>query len=261
MYPRNRRTIMEYDKKDWQRSDGRYRSMGREEQNKQKRLTAYQPAKREQTKEDRPNEMMRMESSFGGIAFGANRKRKMTMVVHEKRSSHTQALKNDNKRVEGSRKTPIGRLCGDFYTNSHDKEDSAFTYEENLETTRQKMIDHFKEMMNETNQRSGEKVLPFLNEKEDKEKQKEISHQLREHREKGNRAESIHWSQIEESFKQEQVQKEQMYRQFYKELEFVREKSKKLMKEDDTLSISFLKQILEESEDSSQEKPTEDEES
>lgn len=248
---------MEYSKKDWQRSDGRYRSMGREEQNKEKRLTAYHPSEREQSKEKRPNEMMTMESSYGGIAFGANRKQKMTMVVHEKRSSGKPALKNDNKQVEGSRKTPIGKLRGHFYTNSHDKEDSAFTYEESLETTRQKMMEHLKEMMDETHQRSGEQVLPFLNRKEDKEKQKEITEQLREHREKGNRAESILWSQREESFKQEQAEKEQMYRQFYRELEFAREKSKKLMKEDSLFVLPFFEEVLQEQEDGSQEEPVE----
>lgn len=244
---------MKYDKKDWQRSDGRYRSMGREEQKKEKRLTAYNPSEKEQTKEMRPNEMMTMESSYGGIAFGANRKQKMTMVVHEKRSSYGLGLKNDNKQVEGSRKTPIDMLRGDFYANSHDKEDSAFVYEESLETTYQKMIEHLREMMDETHQRSGEQVLPFLNRKEDKEKEKEITEQLRKHREKGNQSESIIWSQRQEAFKQEKAEKEEMYRHFQRELMFTKEKSKKLMKEDMVQSLSFFEEVLEEVEDGTEE--------
>lgn len=248
---------MEYGKKDWQRSEGRYRSLGREEQDKEKRLSAYHPAESERTKEKKPNEMMTMESSYGGIAFGANRKQKMTMVVHEKRSSHGSGLKNDNRQVEGSRKTPISSLRGTFYTNSHDSEDSAFAYEEDLQETQQKMIERLREMMDENHQRSGEQVLPFLNRKEDREKQKEIAEQLREHREKGNRKESILWEKRQETFKQEQAQKERMYRQFYKELAFAREKSKKLMKEDVVLPSVFLEEVLQAQEDGSQEEPEE----
>lgn len=250
---------MEYGKKDWQRSDGQYRSTGRDSQEKEKRLSAYHPAEKEKTKEEKPNEMMTMESSYGGIAFGANRKQKMTMVVHEKRSSHGPGLKNDNRRVDAGHKTEISGLRGTFYTNSHDREDSAFAYEENLQETHQRMIERLQEMMDETHQKSGEQVLPFLNRKEDKEKQKEISEQLREHREKGNREESILWEKRQESFKQEQAEKARMYRQFYRELAFAREKSKKMMKEDVVLPLAFFEEVLQEQEDGSQEKPEENE--
>lgn len=248
---------MKYDKKDWKRSDGQYNTMGKEDKNKEKRLTAYQPADREKSKEERPNEMMTMESSYGGISFGANRKRKMTMVVHEKRSSHGPGLKNDNKQVEGSSKRLVGRLRGKLYANSHDREDSAFSYEESLETSQQKMMNHLKEMLHKTHQKSGEQVIPFLNQKEDKEHQKEIMEQLRTNREKGNREETMFWEREQETLKQELAQKERMYHQFYKELEFSKEKAKKLMKEDVVQPLAFFEEVLQEQEDGTEEEPNE----
>ena len=89
--------------------------------------------------------MMKMESSYGGIALGANRCQKMTMVVHEKRRSRGEGLKWDNRELEGSHTVPISELRGDFRTNSHSRRDSAFAYEESLQESPLRMMERLQE--------------------------------------------------------------------------------------------------------------------
>lgn len=252
---------MEYGKKDWQRSEGRYRSLGKDSREKEKPLSAYHPAERENTRERRPNEMMTMESSYGGIAFGASRSRKMTMVVHEKRRSRGRGLKKDNRELEGSRTASISELRGDFRTNSHSRQDSAFAYEEDLHESPLRMMERLQEMMDENVQQSGQKVLPFLNRKQDEAERKEIQEQLRTSLETGDRPGYQLWNQRQEAFLQERSEKEEMYRRFYRELQFTREKSKKLMQKEEA-SLKKLMQAASEGMDggTQEENPTENQE-
>lgn len=235
---------MEYGKKDWQRSEGRYRSLGKDSREKEKPLSAYHPAERENTRERRPNEMMTMESSYGGVALGASRSRKMTMVVHEKRRSRGPGLKKDNRELEGSRTASISELRGDFRTNSHSRRDSAFAYEEDLHESPLRMMEHLQEMMDENYQQSGQKVLPFINRKQDAADRKEIQEQLRASLEKGDSSGYQLWNQRQEAFLQERSEKEEMYRRFYRELQFTREKSKKLMQKEEVFSPNLMQAAL-----------------
>lgn len=230
---------MEYGKKDWQRSDGRLKTSGRMNQEKGRKLSAYRPADREKSEEKRPNEMMRMESSYGGISLGASRQKKLTMVVHEKRASKGPGLKKDNRELEGNRTASISELRGDFQTNSHSRRDSAFAFREKLSETPQRMMEQIQEMMDENQQRSGEKVLPFMNRKEDEAKSRQIQKGIRESQEKRDMAGHSYWSRRRESYLQEQTEKEEMRRQFFRELQFAREKSSYLMQEDSVVENLF----------------------
>lgn len=220
---------MEYGKKDWQRSDGRYRSMGKEEKSANKPLSAYHPADRENTRERRPNEMMTLESAYGGISFGANRRREMTMVVHEKRRSQGPGLKKDNRELEGGHTASLSELRGDFCTNSHDRRESALSYREELAESPLRMMERLREMMDENEQESGKKVLPFLNRRQEEAQKREIQEKLRESLEQGDNVGYQLWTKMQETFLQEKSEKETMYRQFYRELQFAREKAQKLM--------------------------------
>lgn len=244
---------MKYAKKDWQRSDGKYRSLGKESREKEKQLSAYHPAGWENTKERRPNEMMKMESSYGGIALGANRCQKMTMVVHEKRRSRREGLKWDNRELEGSHTVPISELRGNFRTNSHSRRDSAFAYEESLQESPLRMMERLQEMMDENYQLSGQKVLPFLNRKRDAAWRKEIQENLRESLEKENRSGYLLWSRRQEAFAREQSEKSEMYRRFYRELQFAREKSRKLMGKGDGFLSGLMQTALQEIDEGTQE--------
>lgn len=219
---------MEYDKKDWQRSEGRYRNLGKDSLEKDRPLSAYRPSERERSKKNAPHEMMTMESSYGRIAFGSDRQQKMTMVVHEKRTPEGPGLKRDNREVDGDSAVRIGELRGDIRTNSHSRKDSAFVYKENLQETPFRMMERLQEMMDENYQRSGQKVLPFLSRKEDQAEEKAIREQLRNSVEKGNRQEHLLWSRRREDFLQEKAEKEEMYRNFYRQIRFVQEKAKRL---------------------------------
>ncbi len=236
---------MEYGKKDWQRSEGQYRSLGREERDKEKCLSAYHPADREKTKEKQPNEMMRLESSYGGITFGANRERKMTLVVHEKKRAAGPGLKKDNREVEGAATASFSQLRGDVRTNSHDRLDSALMYQESLEKTPLWMMTHLQEMMDELSIKSGEKILPFLDRKADRAKHKEIQKMLRESQEKGDCAGYRMWSARQEDFQREQTEKEQLRLKFYRELTFAGKKAGELMKEDGAMRNLFFEAMAE----------------
>lgn len=251
---------MEYGRRDWQRSDGRYRSLGKDSREKNKPLSAYHPAEWEQTKEKRPNEMMTMESSYGGISLGASRRQRMTMVVHEKRRSYGNGLKKDNRELEGNHTASISSLRGDFRTNSHSRKDSAFVYEEALQESPLRMMERLQEMMDENEQESGEKVLPFLNRRQDAAEQKEIREQLRESLEKGDSYGYQMWNQRQESFRQERSEKEEMYRRFYRELQFTREKSQKLLQKDEGFLYKAVQAAMSEMDEGAQEeKPEENE--
>lgn len=180
---------MEYGKRDWQRSDGKLKSSGRGNLEKGRRLSAYRPSDREKTEERKPNEMMRMESSYGGISLGASRKQKLTMVVHEKRASRGPGLKKDNREIEGNRTAAISELRGDFRTNSHSRRDSAFAF--------------------------------------------------RESQEKRDAGAYAAWSRRRDSFQQEEIEKQEMRRQFFRELQFAREKSRYLMQSEGALQNLF----------------------
>lgn len=234
---------MEYEKKDWQRSDGRYRSFGKNSREKERRLSAYHPAEWENTKERRPNEMMTMESSYGGIAFGASRCGKMTLVAYEKRSINGPTLKKDNQEIEGNRTVKINELRGNFRTNSHSRQDSALVYEEDLQESFIHIKERLQEMMDESSPRSAKKTFPFLNRKEDKEKRKEIQEQLRISQENGDKAGYEFWSTYQEHFQQEFTEKEQMRLNFYRELMFAKEKAKKMVMDDAPLAVSLFKAI------------------
>lgn len=230
---------MEYDRKDWQRSDGKLKSSGRADQEKNRRLKAYRPSDREKTEEERPNEMLRMESSYGGISLGASRQKKLTMVVHEKRTARGPGLKKDNKEIEGNRTAAISELRGDFRTNSHSRRDSAFAFRESLRETPQRMMEQIQEMMDENHQRSGEQVLPFMNRKEDLAEKNEIQKELRESQEKRDMGAYAAWSRKRDRFRQEETEKAQMRRQFFRELQFATEKSRYLMQGEGGLQNFF----------------------
>ena len=206
--------------------------MGKDSRKTDKPLSAYRPSERERNKEDAPHEVMTMESSYGKIAFGSDRQQKMTMVVHEKRTPCGPGLKMDNREVRGESAVRINEIRGDIRTNSHSRSDSAFVYKENLKETPFRMTEHLQEMMDEKYQRSGQKVLPFLRKKEDAEEEKIIEEQLRNSIEKGNRQKYLLWSHRREDFLQEKSEKEQMYRDFYRQIRFVQEKSKRMKKTD-----------------------------
>lgn len=232
---------MEYERKDWKRSDGRYRNHGKESMEKEKPLSAYHPAEYENTKEKRSAEMMRMESSYGGIALGANRQKEISMVVHEKRRSAGCGLRKDHQEIEGRHTAAISELRGDFRTNSHSRQESAFIYKEEQETTPLRMMERIQEMMDENVQQSGRNVLPFMRRREDEKERKEIQQQLRSSLEKGDTIGYQLWNRKQESFFQEQSEKQEMYRKFYRELEFSKEKAKKLMHKDVTVPAGEFK--------------------
>lgn len=252
---------MEYEKKDWQRSDGRYRSLGKEKKDKKKPLTAYHPPEIENSAQKRPREMMKMESSYGGIAWGANREKELTMVVHERRRAKGPGLKKDQREVEGSRIAAISELRGDFRTNSHSRRDSAIVYKERLEETPLYMMERIQEMMDENYQQSGQKVLPFMRKREDEELRKEIQEQLRASLEKDDRSGTQFWSREQESFYQERSEKQEMYRRFYRELEFTQEKAKNLIKKEDPIRTFYFGTLAgDATEDLPEEEPDEAEE-
>ncbi len=230
---------VKYEKKDWQRSDGKMKSIGRADQNKSRRLRAYKPSDREKTQEERPNEMLSMENSYGGISFGASRQKKLTMVVHEKRVSRGPGLKKDNKEVEGNRTATISRLRGDFKTNSHSRRDSAFAFKESIKETPRRMMEKIQQMMDENHQRSAEQVLPFMNRKESQAERDQIQRELRESQERRDMGAYASWSRRRDSFRQEETEKEQMRRQFFRELQFVGEKSRHLMQEEGKTQTFF----------------------
>lgn len=234
---------MEHVGKNWRRSEGKLRTLGRENQQKGRKLHAYRPAEREKPQEKKPNEMMRMESSYGGISLGASRDRRMKMVVHETRRHNGPALEKDRQEVEGSRTASIAELRGDFKTNSHSRSKSAFVYEESMEETPHRMMERIQEMMDENNQQSAEQVLPFLNRKEDKRRSKEIQKELRENQEQENMAEYEVWNHRREDFAREQSEKKQMRQQFFRELSFAREKSRRLMR-GEGLRLSAVEELL-----------------
>lgn len=235
---------MGYEKKDWQRSDGKLRTAGKESREKEKRLKAYHPSDKENTKEKRPNEMMTMESSYGGISFGSSRERKMTMVVHEKRSVNGPGLKKDNHEVEGNSAVALGEKKKGFRTNNHSREDSALAYTESLEMSPLRMMERIQKTVEHHSQKAGEQVLPFLEQEKEKRSSEEIRDGLRESLEKQDGELYQFWSRKQEHFLREKTEKEQMRKAFYKELTFAREKSKRLMKEDVPLLTEF-KELLE----------------
>ncbi len=220
---------MEHVKKDWQRSEGRVRSIGKSDLRTDKKLKAYHPAERERSRENRSNEMLRMENSYGGIAIGASRRKKMTMVFHEKRRHNGPSIKEDERKVEGSRMAPLRQLEGDFRTNSHDRVDSAMIYRENLEESPVRMMRRLQEMMDENRQESGERNLPFLDRRKDRQEREDTERALRESLEKRRKSEYDRLREKRESLRQESAEKEQMRRQFYQNLSFAREKSQRLM--------------------------------
>lgn len=220
---------MEHVKKDWQRSEGRVRSVGKSDLRTDKKLRAYHPAERERSRENRSNEMMRMENSYGGIAIGASRRKKMTMVFHEERRHNGPGIKKDEREVEGSRTVSLSRLEGDFRTNSHDRTDSAMIYRERMEESPVRMMRKLQEMLDENRQTSGEKTLPFLNLKKDRQEREDTERELRESLEKRRMSEYDRLRDKRESLRQEDAEKEQMRRQFYQNLSFAREKSRRLM--------------------------------
>lgn len=223
---------MEFSKKDWLRSEGRIRIEGRDDLRTGKKLHAYHPAERENARESRPNEMLRMESSYGGISIGANRKQKMTMVFHEKRQHNGPSLKKDEQEVDGNRAVSLSELRGDFRTNSHDRVKSAMVYQEKTEETPPRMMSRIQEMMDENRQKSGEKMLPFMNRKEDLKTRERIEQGLRASLEQRNMQEYGRWDRTRESFRREQTEKAEMRRRFYQNLQFAREKSRRLLREE-----------------------------
>lgn len=246
---------MEYGRKNWQRSDGKLKTSGRLDQQKSRKLSAYRPADREKSGEQRPNEMLRMESSYGGISLGASRKKKLTMVVHEKRASKGPGLKRDNREIEGNRTAAISELRGDFQTNSHSRQDSAFAFREKLRETPHRMMEAIQEMMDENYQRSAEQVLPFMNRKEDLAERQQIQQELRKSQEARDREGCAAWSRRRDSYYQEQSEKREMRRQFFRELQFAREKSRYLMQEELELHSSVMDRAGSEAEDGSAETP------
>lgn len=225
--------------KDWRRSEGRLRVHGKGEQRKDRKLHAYRPSEQENSREKRPNEMMRMESSYGGIVMGASRSRKMKMVVHETRRHNGPTLEKDQKEVEGGRMASLSELRGDFHTNSHSRSRSAFVYEETLEETPLKMLERIQEMMDENCQESAERILPFLDKKEDEQLRQEIQGRLRLSQEQEHMEEYSCWNRIREDYNREQSEKEQMRKQFFRELSFAREKSRRLMRTEEAALSAF----------------------
>ena len=197
---------MERVKKDWQRSEGRVRSVGKSDLRTDKKLRAYHPAERERSRENRSNEMMRMENSYGGIAIGASRRKKMTMVFHEERRHNGPGIKKDEREVEGSRTVPLSRLEGDFRTNSHDRRDSAMLYRERLEESPVRMMRKLQEMLDENRQESGERTLPFLDLRKDRQEREDTERELRESLEKRRMSEYDRLREKRESLRQESAQ-------------------------------------------------------
>lgn len=244
---------MEYDKKDWKRSDGQLRAIGREGQDWEKKLTAYQPSEQENTREQRPNELFKLESSYGGISFGANRQGKLKMAVYEKRRSNEAGLKRDNQEVQGSRTAGFMELRGDFYANSHKRADSALVYEAKKETPALKMAEQMQELLDEVKQSSAERELSFFNRRAGEAEEKEIQGQLRRSLENGDREAAALWSRRRETFLQEKAQKEQMYRKFYKELVFAKEKAERFKKADCAVYHELFAEMVSEAEDGTEE--------
>ena len=155
-------------KKSEQRSSqGRLREgMARKTRDGADHLTGYRP--REQEGSARPRETGRLENSFGDIAVGTNRKKELTIVVSRRRTQEGPAIREDEKELRGESARKMERTRGDFLTNPHDKQESAVGYRQSGAKSPRMMLNQFRALMEQHDQKTVKPQMSFLSRREEK---------------------------------------------------------------------------------------------
>lgn len=142
----------------WKRSEGGLRiksSVGAEQK---KTLTGYAS---HQEKKDRLKESLRLENSYGTIAFGGDRRRGLAILVSEKRRHNSPAITEKEKQLRESRQVrrPLGN--GRVITNPGGQREGAFMFSHHPGDSRFEIMERMKQYLAANEQESVQRMMPF----------------------------------------------------------------------------------------------------
>ena len=206
-------------------------------------LTGFRPLKGE---EPSLRESLRLENSRGTLAFGGDERKRMTLLVTEKRRPGGTAG-TDRERVlreKGQRSRPMGE--NRTLTNPGERENGAFGFQMRPSLTRTQMLEQMKRYMGEHKQKALKEMLPFLVTREDVAYKQGLEQALREaRREKGGSGARELEGLLEEE-KQELVWKRQAEARFSQSLEkALREEKQTVWADHENTGMRLLRTALE----------------
>lgn len=131
-------------------------------------LTGYQYSEKESKMNDIPKESMRLGNTFGGISIGSNKKKELLLVVTGRMKGY-QSPDRNSKLFVSERAVRINSITDKMYTNSSEKNESAFAYRVPNSNNEKYIMRRLKGMFEKENHKLTEDMLPFLNQKKEKE--------------------------------------------------------------------------------------------
>lgn len=169
---------MQYDKKQREQEKTQYH-LRRQRESKEQSLTGYEPSEREEQEKNIPRERLLAESEDGFLSAGfcGEKQEKVVLLVTQDREDRVLREEKQLKR-EGARPE---RIQGkQVLTNSRDPKKSAALFELDSAKNKKRLLTEISAMMEKTGNETVSDLLPYLDEKEQKEQIKALEDEARE---------------------------------------------------------------------------------
>ncbi len=211
----------------FRRSEGLFRVKETKKDQKKEGITGCEYSGGSHREDRRIREILRLENSYGNIAFGSGPEKEMTILVSEKRRFDQPNITGREKKLRESRqiRRPVGR--GKVYANSGDRSKGAVAFRYDRGLSPAMMLGKMQDYAARFDQETLRQTVPFLSAGPEKEKRKNLGEKARALREKDRRTEADGLELERTRLDREIQEKEQAERKLRQKLASAVERMKK----------------------------------
>ncbi len=170
----------------WRTSQGRMTERTPEkERDGENHLTGYRSSEEERRSKSAPREMSKLSGTFGDVAVGVDRERKLSITVSERRTQQNRTTQEDQKAVRSEGAKRMAGTRGRGYTNLKDPKESAVLFRDAGTRPPYFIKRRFQGMMGSREQELLDQQVPFLHQSREQKEAKALLQQEKEVRKQG----------------------------------------------------------------------------